>query len=52
MMCEHGVNKSINLSILHTRLQAEAAEVNYQQQVACPMELSTSSKVMIELAEK
>ncbi len=52
MMCEHGVNKSIDLSILQTRLQAQAAGVNYQQQVACLMELPTSSKVMIELAEK
>jgi hypothetical protein len=52
MMCGHGVNKSVDLSILQTRLQAQAAGVNYQQQVACPMELPTSRKVMIQLAEK
>ncbi len=52
MVCEHGANKNIDLSILQTRLQAQAAGVNYQQQVACAMELPTFGKVMIELAEK
>jgi len=52
MVCEHGANKNIDLSILQTRLQAQAAGVNYQQQVACAMEHPTFSKVMIELAEK
>jgi len=52
MVCDHGANKNIDLSILQTRLQAQAAGVNYQQQVACAMELPTFSKVMVELAEK
>jgi hypothetical protein len=36
------------LDVAKTRLQAQAAGVNYQQQVACPMELSTSSKVAVD----
>jgi hypothetical protein len=40
------------LDVAKTRLQAQAAGVNYQQQVACAMELPTFSKVMVELAEK
>jgi hypothetical protein len=47
MVCEHGANKNIDLSILQTRLQAQAVGVNYQRQVASAMELPTFSKVML-----
>ncbi|KAH9534344.1 hypothetical protein CY35_17G001000 [Sphagnum magellanicum] len=36
------------LDVAKTRLQAQAAGVNYQQQVACLMELPTSSKVAVD----
>jgi hypothetical protein len=48
MVCDHGANKNIDLSILQTRLQAQAAGVNYQQQVACAMELPTFTKVAVD----
>jgi solute carrier family 25 protein 39/40 len=36
------------LDVAKTRLQAQAAGVNYQQQVACAMELPTFSKVAVD----